>query len=144
MLAATPGASRSSLRARFSIRRPHPELVEGGGLGVVQLPGLAQHLADRAVQVLGQALQDVPGLVHLAALDRRVAAEGLADRLGQRLRAIDDEQAAHGRIEAAPDQIVQQCLDGCGVLGRALDHAERVFRAVGVDADGRHQDQLIL
>jgi hypothetical protein len=34
-----------------------------------------------------QPVDDVPGFMHLAALDRRIAAEGPADRLGQRLGA---------------------------------------------------------
>ena len=52
-----------------------------GLLGVIHLPRLAQHRAHRGVQMLGQPLQDVARLVYLAALDRRMPAEGLADRL---------------------------------------------------------------
>jgi hypothetical protein len=37
------------------------------------------------------------------ALDRRVAPEAAADRLGERLRAVDDEQTRHRWIEAALD-----------------------------------------
>lgn len=51
-----------------------------GLLGIVQLPGLAQHLAHRGVQGFGQALQDVAAFMDLAALDRRVTAEGRPDR----------------------------------------------------------------
>ena len=43
-----------------------------------------------------------------------MAPEGPPDRLGQRLSAIDDEQAADSRVEAAADQIVQQRLDRLG------------------------------
>ena len=42
--------------------------------------GLAQHLAHRGVQGFGQALQDVAAFMDLAALDRRVTAEGRPDR----------------------------------------------------------------
>src|SRR3954470_16172552 len=63
-----------------------------GLVGVVQLPGLAQRLPDRTMEVLGQALDDVTGLVNLAALDRRVAAERLPDCLGERLGAVNDEE----------------------------------------------------
>src|SRR5215469_147197 len=62
-----------------------------GLVGVIQFPGLTQHLAHRGMQWLGQTLEDVAGLVHLAALDRGVAAEGLANRLAQRLGPVDDE-----------------------------------------------------
>jgi hypothetical protein len=43
------------------------------------------------------------GLVNLAALDRRVAPEAAPDRLGERLRAVDDEQTRHRWIEATLD-----------------------------------------
>ena len=36
-----------------------------------------------------------------------VATEGAADRLGQRLGAIDDKQAADGRVETSLDQVVE-------------------------------------
>ena len=41
-----------------------------------------------------QAFDDVAGLVDLDALDRSVAAKGIADHLGQRLGPVDDEQTA--------------------------------------------------
>ena len=41
-----------------------------------------------------QAFDDVAGLVDLDALDRGVAAKGIADHLGQRLGPVDDEQTA--------------------------------------------------
>src|SRR5271163_1688040 len=40
----------------------------------------------------------------LAALDRRVAPKAAPDRLGERLRAVDDEQTRHCWIEASLDQ----------------------------------------
>src|SRR3982075_4721068 len=46
-----------------------------GLLGVVELPGLAQHAADGCVQRLREALPDVASLVDLAPLNERLAAE---------------------------------------------------------------------
>ena len=56
--------------------------------------------------------------MNLATLDRRIASKGAADRLGQRLRAIDDEQASHGWIESTLDEIVDERL-----------HRRRVYQA---------------
>jgi len=58
----------------------------------------------------------------LTALDRGVAAEGLANRLAQRLGPVDDEQPANLRIQTAFDQVVEQRLRYGGILGGALDH----------------------
>lgn len=90
------------------------------------------------------ALDDVTGLVNLAALDRRVAAERLPDRLGERLGAVDDEEAADCGIEAALDQVVEQRPDRGSVLGGAFDDGQWVLVARRVDPDGAHQDQLLL
>ena len=48
-------------------------------------------------------------------------AEGRADHLGQRLRAVDDEQPADLGIEAAFDQVVDERLYDSSVLGGLLD-----------------------
>jgi hypothetical protein len=77
-----------------------------GLIGVVQFPRLTQRLANRGMQRLGQTLQDVASLVDLAALDRGMAAEGLANRLGQRLGSVDDEQAADLGVQTTLDQVV--------------------------------------
>ena len=63
----------------------------------------------------------------LTALDRRGASEGSADRLGQGLRAVDDEEPRHGRVEPALDEIVDQRLDGRGVLRRTFGEAKRML-----------------
>jgi len=81
--------------------------------------------------------------VDLAALDRRVTAEGVSDRLRQRLGAVDDEQAEEVRIEPAPHQVVEQGLADGGVLRRPLHHRKRMLLALAVDADGRQQDQVL-
>ena len=135
------GARGDARRLAFEPASEIPDQLLGL-LGVVQLPGLAQRLPDRDMEVLGQALDNVAGLVNLAALDRRVAAESLADRLGERLGAVDDEEAADAGIEAALDQVVEQRLDRGGVLGSVLDDGQLELVARRVDPDGAHQDQL--
>jgi hypothetical protein len=72
----------------------------------------------------------------------RMAAERAADRLDQRLRAIDDEQAAELRIQPAFDQAVQQRLHHSSIFGRSLQQAERVLGTFALDADRRQQGQL--
>ncbi len=56
----------------------------------------------------------------MAALDGGGDAESLADRLGEGLGAVDDEEAGGLGIEAAGGQIVEHGLRGGGVLGRPL------------------------
>jgi hypothetical protein len=73
--------------------------------------------------------------VNLTALDRRVTAECRADNFAQRLGAIDDEQPADLRVEAALNQIVDERLDDGCILGRPFDQAERVFMALASGED---------
>src|ERR1700722_15670161 len=73
------------------------------------------------------------GIMDLAALDRRVASEAAPDRLGERLRAVDDEQTRHRWIEAALDQVVDQCLHHSAVLGCPFHQPERVLEALAID-----------
>src|SRR3954452_22937834 len=68
MVAAMPGHSLSSRRARFRISCS----------ALLHLPGLPESLAPRGMRLLRQTLGDVPGLVNLAELDRRVPAKGIA------------------------------------------------------------------
>src|SRR4029077_5718520 len=63
-----------------------------GLVGIVKFPCLSQHTPDRSVERFGESLHNVASLVDLTALDRRGSSEGPADRLGQGLRAVDDEQ----------------------------------------------------
>lgn len=69
-----------------------------------ELPCLMQNGADRGVQRRGQPADSVPGFMSLAGLDRRVAAETPADRLGP----VNDEQGGRLDIEFTGDQIVGQ------------------------------------
>src|ERR1700723_2738938 len=79
----------------------------------------------------------------LAALDRRVASEAAPDRLGERLRAVDDEQTRHRWIEAALDQVVDQCLHHSAVLGSPFHQPERVLEALAIDPERRHQHEML-
>src|SRR5208337_2205161 len=112
--------------------------------GVVHFPGLPQDAPHRSVHRFGQPLQNVARLVNLATLDRRIASKRAADRLGQRLRAIDDEQTSHRRIKSTLDEIVDERLHGRRIFGRALDEAERMFVAVRVDADRRDEKHILI
>ena len=83
-------------------------------------------------------------LVNPAMRDPHIASKGAADRLGQRLRAIDDERASHGWIESTLDEIVDERLHRRRGVGRALDEAERVFVAVRVDANRRDEEHIFI
>lgn len=84
---------------------------------------------------LRQPVVDVPRFMHLAALDRHIATERPADRLGQCVGAVDDEQARRAGIEAAAHQIVEQRLGHGATLGSAFDHTERMLGPFAVDLD---------
>src|SRR5580700_2096450 len=79
----------------------------------------------------------------LAALDRHVAPEAAPDRLGERLRTVDDEQTRHRWIEAALDQVVDQRLHHSAVLGCPFHQPERVFEALAIDPERRHQHEML-
>src|SRR3954447_21694602 len=108
------GGDAGPLLVQPSRQVPDPLLGPGG---ILHLPGLPESLAHPGVRLLGQTLGNVAGLVNLAALDRRVPAKGAADRLGQGLGAVDDEQPRYRRVEAALDQVVEQRLNRGGVFG---------------------------
>ena len=91
---------------------------------------MAQDLLDASVQGLVQALDDVTALMDLAALDGGGEAEGPADCLGERLGAVDDEEAGNLGIEAAGGQIVEEGLDGGGILSRPLGDGQHVLCAL--------------
>jgi hypothetical protein len=63
-----------------------------------------------------------------------MGAEGPTNDLAQRLGAVDDEQPADLRVEPALDEIVDQGLDGRGVLRCALDEAKRSLVTPSVTA----------
>jgi hypothetical protein len=68
-----------------------------------------------------------------AALNGRVGAEHVADRLAERLGAVEHDEHALPRVEATFDEVGQQHGGDGGVLGRAVPQPERVLDAVGVD-----------
>jgi hypothetical protein len=100
----------------------------------------------QATEALGrfhQALDHVTGFMNLAALDRRVGAEGSTDDFAQRLGAVDDEQPADLRIEPALNQIVDQRLHHGGILSCSLDQTERMLVAFAIDAKSGNQHQVV-
>src|SRR5256885_7155298 len=111
--------------------------------GIVELPTLPQRPAYRRMQRLGQPLDHVAGFMKLAALDRRVSAEGATDNFAQRLGAVDDEQPADLGIKPALDQVVDERLHDGGVLGCSFDQGERMFVAFSINAEGSDQHQVV-
>ena len=81
----------------------------------------------------GRWSEHVALLVAHAALHRGVDAEHVADRLAQRLGAVDDHEHALLDVEAALDEVGQQRGRDRRVLGRAVPEPERVLDAVAVD-----------
>lgn len=82
--------------------------------------------------------------MNLAALNGHIASEGRPDRLGEGLRAVDDEEPWKGGIEAALDEIADQRLHGRRVFRRALDQPERMLAAVHIDAERRDKGHVIV
>jgi hypothetical protein len=91
-----------------------------------------------------QPLDQVAGFMNLAALDRRLGAEGATDDFVQRLGAVDDEQPADLGIKPALDQVVDERLHDGGILGRSFDQRERMFVAFSINAEGSDQHQANL
>jgi hypothetical protein len=87
-------------------------------------------------------LEDVALLVGLAALHEAEAAEDVADRLAQRLRAVDHEKQGPVRGQAPLDQVAQQRLGHGAALRRALPEPEPVLRAVGGHAQSQQHAVL--
>ena len=82
--------------------------------------------------------------MYLTALNGHVASESRSDRLGESLRAGDDEKARQGGIEAALDEIIDQRLHGRCVFCGALDQPKRMFVAVRINANRRHQGHVLV
>ncbi len=74
-------------------------------------------------------------LVADAALHRRVDAEHVADRLAQRLAAVEHDEHALLDVQASLDQVREQRSRDGGVLGRAVPQPERDLDAVGRDPE---------
>ena len=82
--------------------------------------------------------------MYLTTLNGRVASKRRPDRLGKSLRAVDDEKARHGGIEAALDEIIDQRLHGRRVFRGALDQPERMLVAVHIDANRRDEGHVLV
>ena len=63
-----------------------------GSIAIVELPSLPEHPAYRCMQRLGQPLDHIAGFMNLAALDRRVGAEGATDGSLSRHASMDCDQ----------------------------------------------------
>jgi hypothetical protein len=88
------------------------------------------------VQALGGVRQQVPVLVHRAALDRHAVPDG-GDRLLEPRRAVDDEELRPP--QPALDEIVEDRAPGLGALAaHALDREQHLL-AVGAHADDDQQ-----
>ena len=65
----------------------------------------ADPAADGVAVTLGQQVADVSLLMAMAAMDERVGAEYVCDRLAECLCAVDHKQDRLARVEATVDQI---------------------------------------
>jgi hypothetical protein len=107
-----------------------------GGLHVgTQVRASQNGLCPRSLPVV-EVLEDVAHFVDLTPLHERRVAESGAHRLAQGFRAIEDDQQAAIGAQTATLEIRQQALAHGGVFGRAVPESERVFLAVGGDAEG--------
>jgi hypothetical protein len=80
-------------------------------------------------------------------LDNAAKAEKLIRNLAHRLErdapGVDDEQTRHRWIEAALDQVVDQRLHHSAMLGCPFHQPERVLEALAIDAERRHQNEML-
>ncbi len=68
-------------------------------------------------------------------MHERVLAEHVLDRAADRLPAVNDEEDRLFGVQAAVDQVGQQCPGQRGVLGRAFPQPERDLHALGRDPE---------
>jgi hypothetical protein len=115
------------------LRGERSQLIERTGMVVVR-PRSPQPLLHRRPLALGQVVEDIPLLVPDAPLHGCVAEDG-ADRLAERLGAVDHEQDPLLGVEAALDQIGEQRRGDGRVLGRAFPEPERDLHALGGDPE---------
>jgi len=80
--------------------------------------------------------------VAMAAVDCNATAEEGADGRADGGTAIDHEQDALGHIETSVAQIGQERGHDRCVLGRALGDSQRHLVALGVNAQGSHEEVL--
>src|SRR5262245_13301379 len=94
---------RRALRGCWWRHRAPAGQADRRDCATAELPSLPKRPAYRRMQRLGQPLDQVAGFMNLAALDRRLGAEGATDDFVQRLGAVDDEQPADLGIKPALD-----------------------------------------
>src|SRR5271170_6611757 len=58
-------------------------------------------------------------------------------------RTPDRGMTRHRRIEAALDQVVDQCLHHGAVFGCPFHQSERVLEALAIDPERRHQHKML-
>jgi hypothetical protein len=104
--------------------------------GIAAIPGVVDGSAHARVHVLGQVLDDVPELVHLAALHECRLAEEIADRAPQGFGAVDHPQPRARGVKAPIDELGKQCLHHRRVLGAAFAKSENVLSSLGIDPQG--------
>src|ERR1700728_234255 len=101
---------------------------------------------DRASRVAPHALRemvlDVALLVNLASLDERAHSELGADRLRERLTAVDDEEHRAIRADATRFEVGEQAATGGRVLRRAFVEAEGVLVTLLVNPE-RDQHEVL-
>ncbi len=110
--------------------------------GVATLVGRGDRAPSIPPHGIGEMVLDVAPLVDLAALHEGSSPELCANRLGERLAAVDDEEHCAVRAHAPSLQVGEQSDARRRILRRALVEAERVFVAFRVDAE-RDQDEVL-
>ena len=75
--------------------------------------------------------------MYLAALNGHVASESRSDRLGKSLRAVDDEKARQGGIEAALDALAGIAVDVISLFMALL--SSRGISTPGLQAQGEQR-----
>ena len=93
--------------------------------------------------MLGHALDEVASLVDFASAGSAYDGRSLPDRLRQRRRSVDDEEASDARIEAVADKNIEERPHRRGILGRVFKNGQRVLVALVVDPHGGHERQLL-
>ena len=87
---------------------------------VGERPRAADPDEDHRALPFGQQIADVALLVAMAAVNQRVLAEHVLDRLAQRFAAVDHEQDRLLGIQAAVNEVGKEHRDQRRVLGAAF------------------------
>jgi hypothetical protein len=115
------------------VGRRAPQAVQRASV-VVLGPCGAQLVLDLRAVALGQVVEDVSLFVAHTTVDGH-RAEHLVDGGPERLAAIEDDEHALLDVQAAVDEVCEQCDGDRLVLRRAVPQPERHLDAVGADAE---------